>query len=395
MAATAVRAPVSSEKAMASRPRLAYVDNLRVLLITLVILVHMAITYGAPVGDWYHDFEEGPMGMAPAVLMTVFLAVCATFFMGLFFLLASYFLPGSIDRKGVRPYVVERLKRLGIPLVVYAVAVHPILEYPKAIHGGYVGGLPEFVVHYFQTTRTSGVGPLWFVEALLYFSLAYALWRYLAGPRPVIARRRPVPGNLAIALGALALGLATFALRIVAPSGYVLEPVHFQIANFPQYLALFALGIIAYRRGWLATLDAAQVRPWRWAIIPLLLALPILFVFGGAMDGNVEPMMGGLTWQSLVYAVWEQLMGAAIVLSLLVWFRDRLNGQNRLFRAIGGDTYAVYVCHPAVLVGLAVLLGGIQMDLALKFVLVAPVGVALSFLVGHVVRRLPLAKQVL
>ncbi len=35
------------------------------------------------------------------------------------------------------------------------------------------------------------------------------------------------------------------------------------------------------------------------------------------------------------------------------------------------------------------------MDLALKFVLVAPIGVALSFLVGHYLRKLPLAKQVL
>ena len=84
-----------------------------------------------------------------------------------------------------------------------------------------------------------------------------------------------------------------------------------------------------------------------------------------------------------------------VMFPLLTWFRDRLNGQNRLFRAIGGDTYAVYVCHPAVIVGLAVLLGGIQMDLALKFVLVAPIGVALSFLVGHYLRKLPLARQVL
>ncbi len=99
------------------------------------------------------------------------------------------------------------------------------------------------------------------------------------------------------------------------------------------------------------------MRFWRWAILPLLLVLPMLFVFGGAMDGNGQPMMGGLTWQSLVYAVWEQFIGAAIIPSLLVWFRDRLDGQARLFRAIGGDTYAVYVCHPAVLLGIAVLLG--------------------------------------
>jgi hypothetical protein len=45
----AARAAVSAGKA-----RMLYIDNMRVGLITLVIVGHMAITYGAPVGDWYY-----------------------------------------------------------------------------------------------------------------------------------------------------------------------------------------------------------------------------------------------------------------------------------------------------------------------------------------------------
>jgi peptidoglycan/LPS O-acetylase OafA/YrhL len=394
MAAVAVRHPERAEAAPA-RLRLAYVDNLRVLLTTLVILVHLMITYGAPVGDWYHDFEVGPIGEVPALLMTLFIAFNAAFFMGFFFLLAAYFIPGSVDRRGIRSYVVERLKRLGIPLVAYAVVVHPILEYPKDVAKGFGGTLPEFVVHYFQTTDTSGVGPLWFVEALLLFSLAYALWCYLAGSRQASSPRTRVPSNLAILLATVALGVATFVLRIWAPDGAVLEPLHLNVGRFPQYVALFALGLVAYRRGWLATLESRQARPWRWALIPLVAAFMAIAVFGGPADGDTEAIQGGLGWQSLAYSVWEQLFATAVILSLLTWFRDRLNGQGRLLRRIGGDTYAVYVVHPAVLVALAVVLGGIQMDLSLKFVLVAPGAVALCFLVGHYLRKLPLAKEVL
>jgi hypothetical protein len=36
------------------KERLFFIDNLRILLIVLVIPVHLAITYGAPVGDWYY-----------------------------------------------------------------------------------------------------------------------------------------------------------------------------------------------------------------------------------------------------------------------------------------------------------------------------------------------------
>ncbi len=45
--------------------------------------------------------------------------------------------------------------------------------------------------------------------------------------------------------------------------------------------------------------------------------------------------------------------------------------------------YATYVIHTPVIALLALVLCGIQLDLALKFVLVAPVAVALSFLVGY------------
>ena len=39
--------------------------------------------------------------------------------MGFFFMISSYFSPGSVDRKGSRVFLIDRLKRLGIPLLFY------------------------------------------------------------------------------------------------------------------------------------------------------------------------------------------------------------------------------------------------------------------------------------
>jgi hypothetical protein len=58
-------------------------------------------------------------------------------------------------------------------------------------------------------------------------------------------------------------------------------------------------------------------------------------------------------------------------------------------------TFATYVLHPAVIIPLALLLSGIQMNLGLKFLLVAPVAVALCFVIGYYIRKLPLVKYVL
>ena len=47
------------------RPRLLYIDNLRILLTILVIMHHFAIGYGGPGGFYYS--EDGPMSMAKLV----------------------------------------------------------------------------------------------------------------------------------------------------------------------------------------------------------------------------------------------------------------------------------------------------------------------------------------
>jgi glucans biosynthesis protein C len=78
--------------------RLSYIDNIRIVLTALVILVHVAVTYGA-VGDWTYT-DPHPSDTLTEVLLTLFVIDCQSFFMGLFFFLAGFFTPGSYDRKG-------------------------------------------------------------------------------------------------------------------------------------------------------------------------------------------------------------------------------------------------------------------------------------------------------
>ena len=51
----------------ASKPRLFYVDNLRILLTILVILHHLAIGYGAPGNNIY--IEAGEISTLSTILM--------------------------------------------------------------------------------------------------------------------------------------------------------------------------------------------------------------------------------------------------------------------------------------------------------------------------------------
>jgi peptidoglycan/LPS O-acetylase OafA/YrhL len=375
------------------------VDNLRIGLISLVVVGHMAITYGASFGQWYFH-EEGEVSTVFTIIAALLLGVGASFLLGLFYMISGYFTPGPFDRKGAGPFLVDRLKRLGIPLALYALVINPLGVYLAAVHGGYEGSLWQFVTERTSDLTNASVGPLWFVEGLLIFSILYALVRVVA--QRFLARdpgeRQPpgVPSNRSMALFALGLGLVTFVVRIWAPVGWQWEPPHLELAHFPPYSAMFVVGLFAYRGDWFARLTNAQAKLWGWVALAFVLLFPLLAVASLTPSGEFsDAPAGGLNWLALAYAMWEGVVCVAMTITVLVWFRSRLNHQGRLARAMSGASYAAYVLHPLVIVPLAIALSGLQMPLALKFVLVAPLAVVLCFTIAYYVRKLPLVRGVL
>jgi hypothetical protein len=199
-----------------------------------------------------------------------------------------------------------------------------------------------------------------------------------------------------IALFALALGLTTFIVRLWAPVGWWLEPLHWQLGHFPQYIALFTIGIIAYRRNWFVGLSDAQGKVWLGIVLLLVVVLfPLIFVLGGGLEGDLTPFYGGFHWQSLVYAVWEQFLGIGMIVILLIWFRSKFTRQGKATKTMSAAAYAAYILHVPVIILVALALRGIKLDLGLKFVLILPIAVSLSFLIGYAVKRLPLARTIL
>ncbi len=375
-----------------------YIDNIRVLLISLVVVGHMAITYGAPLGDWYYR-EEGQVEPVYAIVTLFLLGIGASFLLGLFYLIAGYFSPHPYERKGAKRFITDRLLRLGLPLVFYALVINPLVTYWAAVQGGYVGSFPGYVSTHLPTLSRASVGPLWFVEALLVFSIIYVVVRLLFSVKPDPPEskvNRPVPGNGSIFLFALCLGLVTFIVRIWAPFGWWLEPIHQEPAHLPQYVALFAIGTSAYQNDWFTGLRAAQARIWGWIALALVPGLPLLAIAAGALRGEFNPAVtGGLTWLSLAYSSWEALIGVALLIWVFAWFRGRLNHQGSLVRVISPATYAVYLLHPLIIVPLALALSQLRLSLELKFILFTPPALAICFLAGHLVRMVPGIRKIL
>jgi glucan biosynthesis protein C len=371
-----------------------FVDNLRTFAIILVFLVHISITYGAA-GLWY--YKEGQLTGTQYYVFLAFTCLCQAFFMGLLFLLAGYFTPASYDRKGVGQFTLDRLTRLWLPVGVFVFLIDPFIQYALISAGalpsptGSPMTIQAFLGLFINPLNGLGFGPLWFIEALFFFTLIYVGWRFIF-KNP--SKTRSVPTNLTIALLAMLLGAVSFLVRIWFPIGYVLNPFGFQLPFFPQYIAFFIVGIIAFRGNWLLAISAETGKLWlRIAVILMAIFLVVLSL--AALNGTVGLFFGGFNWQTAFYAFWEQAFAVSVSIGLIVWFREKLNHQNHFAKTVSDNSFAAYILQAPILVGLALGLASIQMPLALKFVIVAPIGVTLCFGIAYCVRKIPGVKQVL
>jgi peptidoglycan/LPS O-acetylase OafA/YrhL len=394
------------------RPRMYYVDNLRTLLIILVILWHVAVTYGAP-GFW--PYQESQADELTILVFTVFSVINNPYVLGFFFMIAGYFTPGSYDRRDSWTYFRERFVRLGIPLLIYMFLFDPLIYYAMRVNvWGFDGSFlkiwgPNWGFWLFWRDHISnyswhgpGVGPLWFVELMLIFTFVYGLGRLVSRPTSSATRgttgfgASDPPSNLTLAVFALLLGVVIFVMRIWLPINSYYEPLGLPMAYVPQYIALFFLGTIAYRGDWLQKISVATGRLWLITVLVFILVLfPILFVLSGALEGNTDAVTGGLTWQSFAFSIWEEFICVGMIIVLLVWFRERLHRQGNLARAMSDSTFTVYFIHAPVLVFLALSLRGVRLYPLLKWALVSPVALAVCFIIAFLLKKTPILRRIL
>lgn len=387
--------------------RLAYIDNVRIALSMLVVAHHAGQPYGSD-GWWLF---QSPLR---SHWIGLFFGVNEAFFMGLFFLMAGYFHPASVDRKGPGRFVADRLWRFGVPIAVMVLGVTPIFIYFHAVNfkhlpfhsywefysGVYLGLADK------PAAWAGAAGPnlefvhLWFIENLFIYGCAYALYRALAGGRDRAPAQRPAapisPRQAWSFLLWLVLWLSatTFLIRIwksVDDWKVLLGFWEVEFAHVPQYVTMFLLGILASRRNWFERFPARVGYAWLW------LGLGCVAIWMARGAGLELPFWnGGLAWQALIRPVWESLLCVGFCAGLLTLARERFPLQTRLMKILSDNSFAVYIFHVPVVTLLQYALAGSGLGPLASFLLVTALGLGLTFPLTHfVLRRLPLLKQAL
>ena len=356
----------------------------------LVVVFHAAITYGGSGGWFYHELPAS--GSPSSLLMTMFCGTNQAYFMSFFFLLAGYFTPGSLERKGYARFIGDRFLRLGLPLLVFGLLLGPLTAamvnsaQGRSFWGTFVGLWQdkEFIN-----------GPMWFTQALLIFSLGYCAWRVTFGSALRVTERtsKPVPSYLWWLLGAVAVGAVALAIRQVVPTGQ--NVIGLQLGYFSSYIFLFAMGIAAWRYDWLRQLEWKHAKPWIWTLAVAWPLMPIGIAVAHAMYGFGKANFGGgYSWPAILYAFWEPFVAWGLIALWLLVFRERLNQPSAVWAWLNRRAYTVYIIHPVVLVGVALLMRGWVAPALVKWGAAGALAVIACWLVADPLVRLPGVRRV-
>ena len=381
-----------------SPTRSAWIDNLRTLMIVLVVNMHACVTY-SHVGGWYRmEDPEPPMSIKIAFMF--WQGHLQAFFMGLLFFLAGIFAHRSLERRGPKAFLRERATRLGLPSLLFMLLIQPFILYGVL---GYPHGpdRPSLIVLYGGYLASgkilSGSGPMWFALALLFFSGGLAGLRAWKPAKLVRTYSEPqAPGGVVLlGFGAL-LVLSTFLVRQVQPIGT--NVLNFQICYFPQYIAAFVMGVAAARHGWLDALVAtrrARIAGWLGvAGGPLVLAV-VATVGGPPPENGPNLYAGGWNVRAFALAAWEQFAGLGIALGLMAWFHQRGHAAGRVATWLSKRAFAVYLLHAPVLVALTPWLRPVSVNPFVGTVLLTVSGLLASFAIADLFRRVPGLQKIL
>lgn len=372
--------------------RIYFIDNIRWFIISLVVMMHSAVTY-SNMGRWYY-YEPVKLDLASTMFFGIILTFTQAYSMGLLFLIAGYFVTGSLDRKGLGRFLRDRAIRLGIPTLIYMLFIYPAIDYfllasqwttPRP-------SISKYFLEYIQSLNFLGEsGPMWFALALLIFSAIYAAYEQNSPGTERPNPKEELPGHIAVTGTVLLISAGAFAIRLLQPIGTDL--MNMQLGFFSSYIILFIAGITACRNNWLLRIPYSLGMIWfKAALIGGTIFWLAIMILGGILDsGDFSKYAGGLHWQSAAYALWESFFCVGTCLGLIVSFRERLNWQGKWARFLSDNSFSVYLFHPPLLILVSLALRDLAWHPIAKFIVSSAIAIPLCFLASHFIfRRVPL-----
>ena len=174
------------------------------------------------------------------------------------------------------------------------------------------------------------------------------------------------------------------AWRLIVPDGTHWPVVGLPTPSFlPQYALMFAAGVLVSRLRWLERVPTSAA-----AMTAALSAVTLSALAPGMM--SPDPRVS-----AVAAAVLTAALGVGLSVVVLVIFRRLAPDTGPIRRFLSANAFTVYVIHPAILVGLALMLRDVMAPAIAKFGVLLLLAVPACWLLAAVVRTIPGVKKIM
>ncbi len=333
--------------------RLLFFDFIRNAAMLGVILYHAVAAYTTVTPYW--SVHDGASFWADGTRQ-----VLEVFIMPVFFFVAGYFALPSLQKKGLRHFLADKLKRLGLPWLLAILVVVPLVNF---------GGLKvqpafwNYWAHYVGSVGTFQLGPrtlhqvnqmhFWYLSLLLSF---FILWGGVYQLATTIRGTSGSPASSAPASAASILrGLLIFGGLVAAVYFVTLRLfpdaswaelnllLEFQPTRLLWYAAYFALGLYACARQWFAR-AAFPGRPAVWGLGCLVLGLGYLGVGQGVFThpADSQTLSPALLAAFALVRSFFGLAGLGLLAAFALRYANRPLGLNQ---ELAAHSFNIYLVH--------------------------------------------------
>eukprot|EP00438_Fugacium_kawagutii_P036089 Skav218070 [mRNA] locus=scaffold1832:115912:117027:+ [translate_table: standard] len=156
--------------------RLIYLDNLRSILSILVVGHHSALA-ASGLGRWYYSSQRQDEEIVTVALVATGIFTSQAFLTGLLFGVAGLLVPPSLAKKGPLKYLVSRLWRLGLPVLLVGLPIHHLCRWLGQKWEGMHRDSSSASSASLLMSLASGPGVAWFQLWLLAFEVIFVMLR--------------------------------------------------------------------------------------------------------------------------------------------------------------------------------------------------------------------------
>jgi fucose 4-O-acetylase-like acetyltransferase len=320
------------------RGRIYWMDNLRTIIIFLVVLYHVGGVYESA-GLWSSFWiVDDPDTMTWVGIMGIFLDL---FMMPTMFFIAGYLTPPSLDKKSGREFVKGKIKRLMIP---WLIAVFTLIPLYRVIFL-YSRGLPqENWQNYIYFIDPNSQSWLWFLPLLFVFDLIYLGINKLGIKFPKISLAWMAGGSFV-----LSLGFSYWIGYVAGFRSWTSTPIlDFENERLLAHFLFYITGIMCYRRNIFGELPKSKTM---YTVASSVAWLPVT----GHIFVRLWPFfVPGFVVTPLYQILWFvsfHLSSLVMVYLMVESFRLYVTRTGKLWDVLNRNSYGVYIIH-VILIGI-------------------------------------------